>query len=47
VLNVIFPKEKAKSVMAVVTSLEPDEGGKSEDVFEVEDRYRRVMLWWD
>jgi len=46
-LDVIFPKEKITPVMAVVRRLEPDEGGKLEEVFEVEDRYRRVMLWWD
>ncbi len=47
VLDVVFPKEKLKPVMAVVRSLKPDAGGKLEDVFEVEDRYRRLMLWWD
>jgi hypothetical protein len=47
VLDVVFPKEKTSQVMAVVSSLSPDEGGRLEDVFEVEDRYRRVMLWWD
>jgi len=44
VLDVVFPKEKLKLVMAVVRSLKPDAGGKLEDVFEVEDRYRRLML---
>ena len=47
VLDIVFPKEKTRQVMAVVESLLPDQGGRMEDIFKVEDRYRRIMLWWD
>jgi len=50
VLDIVFPKEKTKEVMAVVRWLRPDEGGKLKDIdrstFGSEEKYR-VMLWWD
>jgi hypothetical protein len=46
-LEIVFPQEKTKEVMAVVRSLRPDAGGKMKDIMKVEDRDRLVMLWWD
>ena len=46
-LEVVFPREKTKQVLAVVRSLRPDAGGKVRDVIKVENRYRQLMLWWD
>jgi hypothetical protein len=43
----MFPKEKVKEIMAVVKSLQPDLGGKINDIIKDEGRYWRVMLWWD
>jgi hypothetical protein len=47
VLDIVFPKEKIKQVMSVVRTLDPDEGGELKDVLKVDDRHRRVILWWD
>jgi hypothetical protein len=46
-LEVVFPDEKTKQVLAVVRSLQPDVGGKMKYVVRVDERYRMVMLWWD
>jgi hypothetical protein len=45
-LEIVFPEEKTKEVMAVVRSLRPDAGGKMKEIIK-KDRYRLAMLWWD
>jgi hypothetical protein len=46
-LDILFPEEKTKEVMAVVRSLQPDAGGKMKDMIKKESGSRLVMLWWD
>ncbi|HUI01213.1 MAG TPA: hypothetical protein VLX56_06245 [Nitrososphaerales archaeon] len=46
-LEIVFPGEKTKEVMAVVRSLQPDAGGKMKDIIKKEGGSKLVMLSWD
>ena len=45
-LDIFFPEERARQVMAVVRSLHPDLGGSDADIIKEGESWR-VMLWWD
>ena len=46
-LEVTFPPEKSRKVMAIIKSPEPEGAGDIDVAMEQEDRYLTWTLWWD